>query len=76
MITPEPTTVVTRSVNLKGLMSTAEMKTTEGETLWKISGIDSEHAGVSVALDNPGRDTADNRTIEASHLFMLAPPAS
>jgi len=57
-------------------MEIAEMKTTEGETLWKISGIDPEHAGVSVALENPGRETAVIRTIETSHLFMLVPPGS
>ena len=62
IIKPEPTEVVKRSLVLKGSKEIAEMNTTEGETLLKISGTDSGQADLA---DDSGF-TMPSRTKEMS----------
>jgi len=51
IIKPEPTEVAKRSLVLKGSKAIAEIDTTEGETLLKISGTDSVQADPADASD-------------------------
>jgi hypothetical protein len=74
---PEPMTVFTRFMTLKGSIETAEIKTTEGETLLKSSEIESVQLGFAFNSEIPNPIPTIQRRNENNpilKLFMFISP--